>query len=136
MDLESLQIELVEKERERRESRSRADQLSKAFLARIRNRSERRGLFYSIKRFDEEIEKLRGLLEIAASRTARPRCLNCWSDKTVPMTFDGSDNLTHNFRHDCGGKLKIIHDDSGPRFNFGVTTYVLNEEGRLLGERS
>jgi hypothetical protein len=30
--------------------------------------------------------------------------------------------------------LRIIHDHSGPRFHFRMTTYVLNEEGELLAE--
>jgi len=30
--------------------------------------------------------------------------------------------------------LQIIQDHSGPRFIFRVSTYVLNEEGELLGE--
>ena len=136
IDPERFRIELVEDERERRKICSRADKLSKVFLADIRNRAERRKLHDSIERLDQEIQDRSDLLAIVTKRKAGPRCLSCWSDKTAPVTFDSSDNLSHNFLHGCGGMLKTICvdflDDDSPRFNFSLTTYVLNEEGELL----
>ena len=136
IDPETFRIELVEDERERRKICSRADKLSKVFLADIRNKAERRKLHDSIERLDKEIRDRSDLLEIVTNRKAGPRCLSCWSDKTAPVIFDGSDNLSHNFLHSCGGMLKLIVvdflEDESPRFNFALTTYVLNEEGELL----
>jgi|TARA_Y100001933_G_scaffold264530_1_gene330646 hypothetical protein len=134
IDEENLREDLVSKERERREQRGRLLELDSGLLAGLRHRSERRRLKYSIERLDEDVAELAGLLEIAKGRKARARCLKCWSDRTAPLSFDSADDVAHDFRHECGGNLKIVHDHAGPRFHFAVATYVLNEEGELLGQ--
>ena len=134
MDTEPLRWNLVRKERSRRERRYRAGELSKGFLAALRDRLERKRLRNSIARLDQELQELRDLIDIASQRKTPPRCLNCWSSNTASLTFDADDKLTNNFRHDCGGQLKIIDDPGGPRFNFAVTTCLLSQEGELLGE--
>jgi hypothetical protein len=125
MDIGRLQRRLEQKERERREGRCRAEELSKGFLGGFSNRSELKGFQYSLRRLDEEIKDLGNLLEIATTRKSRPRCLKCWSDNTSQLD---------DFRHDCGGELKIIPDLSGPRYYYPVATYVLSNEGELLDE--
>jgi hypothetical protein len=91
-------------------------------------------LQYQLEWLDKEIAELGELLEIAKNRESKARCLKCWSDRTAPLTFDSESNIAHDFQHECGGNLQIIHDHSGPRFHFFVSTYVLNEEGEFLGE--
>lgn len=127
-----LHDELVSKERERTEARNRQDELNCGFLSKLRHRAEKKQLQHHLKCLDEEIAELDGLLKIANSRKSKARCLKCWSDRTAPLKFDSESKISYNFQHECGGNLKIIDDHSGPRFNFRVTTYVLNEEGELL----
>lgn len=134
MNQDELRDELVSKERERREERGRLQELDRGLLAGIRHRSERSRLKHLIEHMDEDIAELGGLLEMANRRKARARCLNCWSDRTASLSFDPADNVAHDFRHECGGNLKIVHDHTGPRFHFAVATYVLNEEGELIDE--
>jgi len=134
MNQGALHDELVSKERERLEARHRQDDLNRGFLSDFRHRSEKRQLQYQLECLNEEIAKLGGLLEIAKNRKSKARCLKCWSDRTAPLTFDSETSIAYDFQHECGGFLKIIHDHSGPRFNFRVSTYVLNEEGVLLGK--
>jgi len=134
MNQGELHDEMVSKERERLDARHRQDGLNRGFLSNFRHRPEKRQLQYQLECLDEEIAELGRLLEIAKSRKSKARCLKCWSDRTAPLTFDSESNIAYNFQHDCGGNLQIIHDHSGPRFNFRVSTYVLNEEGELLGE--
>lgn len=129
-----LHDELVSKERERLEAHHRQDELNRGFLSNFRHRPEKRQLQYQLECLDEEIAELGVLLEIAKSRKSKARCLKCWSDRTVPLTFDSESNVAYDFQHECGGNLKIIHDHSGPRYNFRVSTYVLNEEGELMGD--
>jgi len=134
MNQGELHDEMVSKERERLDARHRQDGLNRGFLSNFRHRPEKRQLQYQLECLDEEIAELGRLLEIAKSRKSKARCLKCWSDRTAPLTFDSESNIAYNFQHDCGGNLQIIHDHSGPRFNFRVSIYVLNEEGELLGE--
>lgn len=127
-----LHDELISKERKWLEAHHRQDVLNRGFLSNFRHRLEKRQLQHQLECLDEEIANLGGLLEIAKSRKSKARCLKCWSDRTAPLTFNSESNIAYDFQHECGGNLKIIHDHSGPRFNFRVTTYVLNEEGELL----
>lgn len=134
MNQGELHDELVSKERERLEARHRQHDLNRGLLSNFRHRSEKRQLQYQLEWLDKEIAELRGLLEIAKSRKSKARCLKCWSDRTAPLTFDSESNIAYDFKHECGGNLQIIHDHSGPRFNFRVSTYILNEEGEFLGK--
>lgn len=134
MNQGKLHNDLVSKESERLEARHRQDELNRGLLSNFRHRSEKRQLQYQLEWLDKEIDELGGLLEIAKGRKSKARCLKCWSDRTAPLTFDSESNIAHDFQHECGGNLQIIHDHSGPRFNFRVSTYVLNQEGELLGE--
>jgi hypothetical protein len=134
MNQGELRDELVAKESKRLEASHRLDELNLGFLSIFRNRPEKRQLQSQIEWLDKEIAERGGLLEIATSRKSKARCLKCWSNRTTPLTFDSESNIAHDFQHECGGELQIIHDRSGARFTFGVSTYVLNEEGELLGE--
>ncbi|WP_153304344.1 hypothetical protein [Desulfosudis oleivorans] len=134
MNQGELHDELVSKERERLEARHHQDELNCGFLSNFRHRSEKRQLQYQLECLNEEIAELGGLLEIAKSRKPKARCLKCWSDRTALLTFDSESNIAYDFKHECGGNLQIIHDHSGPRINFRVSTYILNEEGEFLGE--
>jgi hypothetical protein len=136
MNLHRLQERLVAKEQERRGKQIRTSELSSVFLAGLRNQSELRNLRYSITRLDEEVRELGSLLAIAENRISKSRCLTCWAGNTTPVTFDSKSNLSRDFRHECGGYLRFINEESGMRFNFAITTYVLNEEGLLLEEQS
>ena len=132
MDPERLASDRAEKEQQRSEKRASDAELSKGFLAGIRNRSARRTLRYAIKGLDKEIKETEELLDIATKRNSRSRCLTCWSERTAPATFDRNDDLTHDFEHACGGMLQIVQDPSNIRFHFALTTYVLNTEGQPL----
>lgn len=129
-----LHDELISKEREQLEVRHRQDKLNRGFLSNFRHSSEKSQLQYQLEWLDKEIAELGELLAIAKNRKSKARCLKCWSDRTAPLTFDSESNIAHDFQHECGGNLQIIHDHSGPRFNFRLSTYILNEEGKLLGE--
>jgi len=133
MNQGALHDELVSKERQRIKARHRQDELNRGFLSDFRHRSEKRQLQYQLEWLRKEIAEINGWLEIAKNRKSKARCLKCWSDRTAPLTFDSESNIAHDFQHECGGNLKIIHDHSGPRFSFRLSTYVLNEEGELLG---
>jgi hypothetical protein len=126
--------ELVSKERERLEARNRLDELNRGFLSNFRHRTEKGQLQYQVEWLDKEIAELDRLLEIAKSRKSKARCLKCGSERTAPITFNSESNIAHDFQHECGGNLQIIHDHSGTRFSFRVSTLVLNEEGELLGK--
>jgi hypothetical protein len=135
LNLDQLREARIVKAREIENYQIRAGELTKRFLASLRNRAEKTDLQCSITRLDEEIQKLGDLIEVAAMRKSGARCLACWLDDTAPVTFDSQDNISHDFRHECGGRLIFLGEDSGMRLNFAITTYVLNEEGELLEER-
>ncbi|MDM7986002.1 MAG: hypothetical protein QUS13_01560 [Smithella sp.] len=134
MNQGELHNELVSKERERLEVRHRQDELNRGLLSNFRHRPEKRQLQDQLEWLDKEIAEVGGLLEIAKRRKSKARCLKCWSDRTAPLRFNSEDNVAHDFQHKCGGNLQIIHDHSGPRFHFRVSTYVLNEEGEFIGK--
>lgn len=134
MNKDDLHDALAAKERERLDVRYRLDRLGYGFFSGLRQRSEKKRLQHEIDQLDGEIAELEGLLEIANSRKSNARCLKCWSDRTAPLTFDPRDHIAHNFQHTCGGNLQMLDDPSGPRWNFRLTTYILNEEGELLRE--
>ena len=159
MDPECLRNEVSEKERERSEYRRRSAELPKGFLAWVGDywsppwkarkvryefkfgmrlpiqdfEETRRTLRYKIKCLDKEIKETEKLLDIATQRNSRSRCLTCGSDKTAPATFGRDDNLTHDFKHACGGMLQRVTDRS-LRISCRLITYVLNTEGVLLEE--
>lgn len=134
LDQGDLHTKLVSMENERHAASQRLDELNRGLLANVRHRSKRRELQYRLERLDEDLAEVGGLLEIIKNRKWKARCLKCWSDYTAPVSFDSDDGVAHDFVHECGGNLQIIHDHSGPRFHFRVTTYILNEEGELIGE--
>ena len=134
IDPEVLGAALIAKECERAEADQRRIALSHGFVQRLRNRTERGNLRCGIRWLDDEIAVLRELLGIARNRRSKARCLRCWSASTASLSFDPQDDIARDFRHGCGGHLRIIHDHAGPRFFFRRKTYVLNEEGECLGE--
>jgi hypothetical protein len=130
----ALRAQLDNAERSRQAVRHREAELNGGFLSRFQNRSERQQLQYQREDVDKEITELTALLDIAQGRTANARCLKCWSDNTAPITFDQNGGIAHDFKHECGGHLQIVHDQSGPRFHFRLTTYILTGEGELVRE--
>lgn len=134
INLEELQSELASKTNERISAIQSQNQLNRAFLSIFRNRSEKKWIQYEINKLEKKLENLAGLLEIAKNRKSKARCLTCWSEKTTPIEFDAESNIANNFRHECGGCLKIVEDPSGLRVNFCESTYILNEEGEFLAK--
>lgn len=67
-------------------------------------------------------------------RQSGASCLCCWSTSTTPLTFDPDDNIAHGFRNDFGGILRIVEDWTPVRIHYAVVTYLLSEEGELLGQ--
>ena len=130
----ALRAQLDNAERSRQAVRRRQNELNGGFLSRFQNRSERQQLQYQLEEVDKQITKLTALLDIARGRTSNPRCLKCWSDHTALITFDLNRGIADDFQHECGGHLQIVHDQSGPRFHFRLTTYILTGEGELVRE--
>jgi hypothetical protein len=124
-----------EKDQERREIKNHCDELTKGFFTSLLNKKKLIKMRHSVEMLDQEIKDLAALSEMVGNRKSKARCLTCWSDNTVHLTFDSEDHLSHDFRHECGGQLKFVPEPSGMRFNMSLTTYVLNEEGELLEER-
>lgn len=131
---EDLNEALATKERERLEARSRQDELSIGLLSNLLRRPEKKMIQLQIEDLEKKIAEIAELIEIVRNRKSNARCLKCGSDRTVKVRFDPESNIAHNFQHECGGHLQIIHDHSGPRFHFRLSTYILNEEGELLGK--
>lgn len=132
MNQERFSSQLVEKEQERLEVRNRQEQLNHGFLSGFRHRSKREQLQFQLEYLDEEITKLGELIDIAKRRVSKARCLKCWSDRTVPLTFSSEEQIAYDFQHDCGGNLQKIDDPMGIRFHFRLAIYTLTEEGELL----
>lgn len=134
MDKEGFEREIYDKENERSEANERLGKLSIGALSWLKNRSEKSQLNYQIQQLESSISQIGHLLEIANHRRSKARCLECGSDKTAKVIFPPEGGLAHDFQHECGGKLRLIHGESGMRFSFRLSTYVLNEEGELLGK--
>ena len=134
LNQKKLHDELVLKERERLEARHRQHELNRGLLSNFMHRSEKGQLQCQLEWLDKQIAEIGALLEIAKRRKSKARCLKCWSERTDTLTFNAESNIAYDFKHECGGNLQIIHDHSGPRFNFRVSTYILNEEGAFLGK--
>jgi hypothetical protein len=133
MNRDEFQQELTAQQDQRNKVASKlAPLLSGGLFAKFWSRATRKELQYQLKALDESIGVLRQLMDIAASRVAKARCLKCWSDNTVAIRFNADSGLANGFSHDCGGNLKFIHDWYGTRFHFCVTTLTLNEEGEPL----
>lgn len=136
MNLKEFGEKLISTKQKRFEAQNSHDELSRDFFSFFRHFSEKRELQSKLAEYDEEIAKFGWLIEMMKRRKSKARCLKCWSDETAPLTFDSEDNVSHDFNHECGGNLKIIHhhSESTVRFFFSTTTYILNEDGKLLGK--
>jgi hypothetical protein len=100
-----------------------------------------RGLFASIfglgsqkRESDLEVAKnLQAVLHLAKNRKSPPRCLNCGSDRTLPLEF-GSNGLSLSFIHYCGERLFTLPpDENAPRISRRPLELDLDSEGNLLG---
>jgi hypothetical protein len=136
-DIESADHTRLARERDERDRRIAAlragiRNLSRGFLGWFRNRAARSALRDQIKWAEHDHRDLTGLLRVAQLRKSRPRCLECWSERTAPVSFD--DSGRSDFVHACGGRLLLVEDES-ERFAFATTRFVLDPEGRLLEER-
>lgn len=96
------------------------------------NRKRRRMLRAQIEDITTEIARSNVLLSVSESWQSDGRCLECWSGKVARITFDSNSGFAHNFKHDCGGTLKLLGDPSGIRYRFNLSTYVVDHDGRLL----
>lgn len=126
------QQQLVEKEEERDSVQVQLVQLSSSLFAKWWHRSTIRWLRRQLDTLNKGTSSLRQLIEIAGTRTAKARCLKCWSDKTAPISFNTDNADTNQFTHQCGGHLQLIHSWDSLRFHFKVTVYTLSEEGERL----
>ncbi len=114
--------------------RAELAELSRGLLGWFRNRFKRSVLRSTLAYVDDERRDLNDVLRVAQQRTSRPRCLQCWSENTVPVSFH-ENGLSAEFVHGCGGRLQFLEDARAERFSFATTRFVLDVEGRLLEER-
>ena len=100
-----------------------------------------RGLFANIfgrgsQQRESDLEKAKNLqaaLYLAKNRKSPPRCLNCGSDRTVPLEF-GSNDLSLSFIHYCGERLYTLPtDENAPRISRRPLELDLDPEGNQLG---
>ena len=133
LNAEELREELILKRRERSEFDARLAAISILFLARFRNRSTRSYIEGECQRLDASISDLVGLIQIATTRKSRPRCLECWSADTFPLSFNRETRVAANFKHKCGGLLKSVEHETTLRLSFtGIRILALTTEGELL----
>ena len=137
IDFQKLADDIRAVEIERKEVRDRLVRLAGRFLARFRGRTELNLAEDNLQNLECSAQELEILIKLARQRNGCPRCLRCWSEETVPIGFDASDDLSHNFKHVCGGMLRIGPHPSNLRVNFGsgTTCYVLTPEGELIEKR-
>ena len=83
---------------------------------------------------DLEVTKnLQAVLHLAKNRKSPPRCLNCGSDRTLPLKF-GTNGLSLSFIHYCGQRLYTLPpDENEPRLSLRPLELDLDPEGNLLG---
>ena len=125
---------LLKNLKEKRELEAQVTDASRRLIWSLFHRAQRQRMRDMLERVTNKMENLSYLLEVTLTRKARPRCLKCGSDNAVRLSF-GEDNLTHDFRHSCGGRLRIIKDGAGRPCSVSLTRYVLNTEGEVLEKR-
>ncbi len=80
------------------------------------------------RRYGGNIKDLKNRINWRQARQAPPHCLTCGTADITLVDFEsinGSQPISKNFRHSCGGALVIDHkDDSGLRF-FGFKKSVV-----------
>lgn len=128
------QQQLADEQKEWGVTQVELEQLSNRLFAKVWHRSAIRQRGEKIESLAESIRSLGLLIDIAAARGDKARCLKCWSDKTVPISFNTETADSNNFTHQCGGRLTLIHSWDSPRFHFRVTTFILNAEGELISK--
>jgi len=84
---------------------------------------------------EQESARIAQLRAILNDRTSGPRCLSCGSVNAVPVDIDDDDNLSHGFKHSCGGipKYEWVEDDI--HFNMAPAMRTFSTEGELLEQR-
>lgn len=132
LNREEFQEKLISQKHERDKIHYQLGELRRNLFSKLFSISKRRQLELQLERLEDSIRSLNTLIEIVSSRSSKARCLKCGSDKTVPLTFNSQSGFANNFKHECGGSLRFIHDWQGPRFYFNVSTYIINEEGELI----
>ncbi len=81
----------------------------------------------------EATKNLQAALYFAKNRKSSPRCLDCGSDRTLPLKF-GSNGLSLSFIHYCGERLYTLPtDENAPRISRRPLEVDLDPEGNLLG---
>ena len=113
IDPEQVRRRLLSHERERAEITGRLTPLSNGLLSTLGSWSQRCKARYAVERLDEKIQELTEI-----HRTSPTRCLRCWSAPTSPVTFDPSDNVSHDFVYKCGGMLKRGRKPASEGFSF------------------
>lgn len=134
IDEKNLLAELSAKMSKLSAGRDRLGQIGNEIFAFLKKRQEKKQLNHQIEELERSVLELGRLLQMSKKRRFKVRCLECGSDNTAKVTFPPEGGLAHDFQHECGGNLRLIHDESGMRFSFRLITYVLNEEGELLAK--
>lgn len=81
---------------------------------------------------EDELTELKAELQLAQNRRSPPRCLACSGTETIAVSY-GPDDVSTNFIHECGGRLRrIAPDPDSPRFFFQPQVISLDAEGRRL----
>jgi hypothetical protein len=75
---------------------------------------------------DSELAELKLELQIAQNRRSPPRCLTCGGTQTIDVDY-GADDVSTNFVHDCGGRLRrIAPNPDATRFHFRTQVMELD----------
>ena len=114
------------------ELKQKLAELETGIFAKFFNRYQRQNVAWQLEQLVEKQAETELLLAFFAKRVSKPRCLKCFSEQTVPITFNAENYLSDNFRHHCGGQLRITHDDIGLRINFRRKVLVLSAEGEFI----
>ncbi len=102
------------------------------FLQRWWTRSRQRELREQAATLTADNARFNQLLLFFQARQSPARCLQCFSNQTAPISFDGEHRSSSNFVHRCGGRLQISFADFELRCLFRPKTYLLNKEGEQL----
>ncbi len=86
VDLGQLQRELGALQQKMDKLGARLECLSRGLLGRLRNASARKRLRLEIEWLEQERHGLSSLLEVAGQCASRPRCLQCWSQRTAQVS--------------------------------------------------
>jgi hypothetical protein len=119
-------------------AQARAEELAALptdWLQRFRRRHQRRHLDAARTDLESEGEKLKAHAEVVRGRNSGPRCLECGSEETAALSFDGEDGVDTSFEHQCGGHLRMLDTEPGILAHVDIREMVLSPEGEVLERR-